>query len=275
METPTSAPVTIIVMPSPSSHASTQLPSLLPAPPPYPYATPSPSVNSPLKPPKKYRSVQEKILRCKRKIEFEPSSRSLTQLRRNERERKRVGTLNNTFTHLRKYVPDDYCNPNNAKNTKKLSKVDTLRGAIGYIKCLQRILDDSDSMDATFKSIQSMETTHCPPPLMVPNTMPIPEASPVSLPAATFASTVTVPAPTRNALQPINVSPLSNILNINTQSPPEPEYCKMPAVSLDSSASGSSPKSFHDSDYSKGAPLSPEEKDLLSFASIWLQDQTL
>ena len=265
METPTSAPVTIILMPSPSSNGHTNLPNLLPAPPAYPYATPSPCVNSPLKPPKKYRTVQEKILRCKRKIEFEPSSRSLTQLRRNERERKRVGALNNTFSHLRNYVPDDYCNPNNAKNTKKLSKVDTLRGAISYIKCLQKILNDTDSIEANFKFLQPSHPPTCPPP-MIPGTMSSVESA-ATLSPASFSSTITVPTLSPTVLQPINISSMNNSQHS--------EYCDMPPISADTICSGSSPRSFHESEYSDNAPLSPEEKDLISFASAWLQVHNL
>lgn len=53
--------------------------------------------------------------------------------RRNERERNRVKMVNMGFATLRQHVP------NGAKN-KKMSKVETLRSAVEYIRQLQRLL---------------------------------------------------------------------------------------------------------------------------------------
>lgn len=53
--------------------------------------------------------------------------------RRNERERKRVRMVNQGFAKLRQYVPQ-------ASRGKRLSKVDTLRSAIDYIRQLQQLL---------------------------------------------------------------------------------------------------------------------------------------
>lgn len=61
-------------------------------------------------------------------------------LRRNERERNRVKLVSDGFTTLRKHVPT---NPSN----KKLSKVETLRTAIEYIKHLQRLLNESKRLE--------------------------------------------------------------------------------------------------------------------------------
>ena len=61
-------------------------------------------------------------------------------LRRNERERNRVKLVSDGFTNLRKHIPTD---PSN----KKLSKVETLRTAIEYIKHLQRILNESKRLE--------------------------------------------------------------------------------------------------------------------------------
>lgn len=61
---------------------------------------------------------------------FEPA---LIQ-RRNERERQRVRCVNQGYTRLRSHLP--------AQNQdKRLSKVETLRAAIGYIKYLQGLVD--------------------------------------------------------------------------------------------------------------------------------------
>lgn len=66
-----------------------------------------------------------------------PSTPSV--VRRNERERNRVKQVNMGFEKLRQHVP------RGAKN-KKMSKVDTLRSAVDYIKQLQTLLDDTDAM---------------------------------------------------------------------------------------------------------------------------------
>ncbi|GFX95453.1 hypothetical protein TNCV_3685051 [Trichonephila clavipes] len=54
--------------------------------------------------------------------------------RRNERERKRVRLVNHGFATLRQYLPQ-------GNSRKKLSKMETLRSAIEYIKQLQYLLD--------------------------------------------------------------------------------------------------------------------------------------
>lgn len=58
-------------------------------------------------------------------------------LRRNERERNRVKLVSDGFATLRKHIPTTPAN-------KKLSKVETLRNAIEYIKHLQRVLNESN-----------------------------------------------------------------------------------------------------------------------------------
>ncbi|KAG8196918.1 hypothetical protein JTE90_027622 [Oedothorax gibbosus] len=54
--------------------------------------------------------------------------------RRNERERKRVKLVNMGFAKLRQYIPT------NGRPGKRLSKVETLRSAIDYIRQLRQIL---------------------------------------------------------------------------------------------------------------------------------------
>uniref|UniRef100_A0A8C5QI59 BHLH domain-containing protein n=1 Tax=Leptobrachium leishanense TaxID=445787 RepID=A0A8C5QI59_9ANUR len=54
--------------------------------------------------------------------------------KRNERERQRVRCVNEGYARLRQHLPQDMAE-------KRLSKVETLRAAIGYIKRLQGLLD--------------------------------------------------------------------------------------------------------------------------------------
>uniref|UniRef100_A0A663M5W5 Achaete-scute family bHLH transcription factor 4 n=1 Tax=Athene cunicularia TaxID=194338 RepID=A0A663M5W5_ATHCN len=54
--------------------------------------------------------------------------------KRNERERQRVRCVNEGYTRLREHLPEEFAD-------KRLSKVETLRAAINYIKHLQSLLD--------------------------------------------------------------------------------------------------------------------------------------
>ncbi|XP_038594550.1 achaete-scute homolog 4 [Micropterus salmoides] len=54
--------------------------------------------------------------------------------KRNERERHRVRCVNEGYARLREHLPQEF-------EDKRLSKVETLRAAIDYIKRLQRLLD--------------------------------------------------------------------------------------------------------------------------------------
>ncbi|CAL8375676.1 unnamed protein product [Arctogadus glacialis] len=64
--------------------------------------------------------------------------------RRNERERNRVKQVNMGFQTLRQHVPNGAAN-------KKMSKVETLRSAVEYIRALQQLLDEHDAVSAAFQ----------------------------------------------------------------------------------------------------------------------------
>ncbi|CAE1168807.1 ASCL [Acanthosepion pharaonis] len=82
---------------------------------------------------------QPELLRCKRRIDFSglgftlPRAQPAAVARRNERERNRVKLVNLGFEALREHVP-------NGRKNKKMSKVETLRAAVQYIKELQELL---------------------------------------------------------------------------------------------------------------------------------------
>lgn len=74
--------------------------------------------------------------------------------RRNARERNRVKQVNNGFATLRQHIPEEVAEAfeaagNGRGTSKKLSKVETLRMAVEYIRSLERILgiDTDDSSD--------------------------------------------------------------------------------------------------------------------------------
>ena len=80
------------------------------------------------------------MLRCKRRMDFSslglPRPAPGSMVRRNERERNRVKQVNLGFESLRQHVPQ-------GRKNKKLSKVDTLKEAVRYIRHLQQLLTDS------------------------------------------------------------------------------------------------------------------------------------
>ncbi|XP_045195202.2 achaete-scute complex protein T4-like [Mercenaria mercenaria] len=87
------------------------------------------------------------LLRCKRRVDFTGlgcklvDSQTPSVSRRNERERKRVKMVNMGFETLRQHVPV-------GRKNKKMSKVETLRSAVQYIKQLQDLLDsDTNTAD--------------------------------------------------------------------------------------------------------------------------------
>lgn len=106
-----------------------------------------------LKKPDNVLSKEPEALRCKRRTDAQglhnilPRPQPAAVARRNERERNRVKMVNLGFETLREHVP-------NGKKNKKMSKVDTLRAAVEYIKQLQTVLQD-ENMDTNCASSNS------------------------------------------------------------------------------------------------------------------------
>ncbi|KAK4323601.1 hypothetical protein Pmani_005716 [Petrolisthes manimaculis] len=82
-------------------------------------------------------------VKCKRRINFGVgyvmSPAPVAVARRNARERNRVKQVNNGFATLRQHIPG-------AAKAKKISKVETLKQAVDYIRSLQDLLHDSNSL---------------------------------------------------------------------------------------------------------------------------------
>ena len=90
---------------------------------------------------------------CKRRLDFGHQQSDYLGLhkpptvavaRRNERERNRVKLINMTFATLREHIPAGA----KCGKSKKLSKVDTLKAAIDYIRYLQTLVDEHDAVNA-------------------------------------------------------------------------------------------------------------------------------
>lgn len=92
--------------------------------------------------------------------------------RRNARERNRVKQVNNGFATLRQHIPQSVAQAlggntagtqgGSRAGSKKLSKVETLRMAVQYIRSLQRLLDDHDGTDgSSIMSTSSPASSTC------------------------------------------------------------------------------------------------------------------
>ncbi|XP_063374296.1 achaete-scute complex protein T3-like [Cydia amplana] len=87
--------------------------------------------------------------RCKKKSSYlhQPyPSQPASVARRNARERNRVKQVNNGFAALRQHIPSavSAALAGGRGASRKLSKVDTLRLAVEYIKSLKRLLEESE-----------------------------------------------------------------------------------------------------------------------------------
>lgn len=91
----------------------------------------------------------------------------LAVARRNARERNRVRQVNDGFAALRRHIPDEVAeafesaNSNRGPN-KKLSKVETLRMAVEYIRNLESLLNIGHASDKENSSRPSMESFPSP-----------------------------------------------------------------------------------------------------------------
>ncbi|XP_045763032.1 achaete-scute complex protein T3-like [Maniola jurtina] len=87
--------------------------------------------------------------RCKKKtyLHHQPyPTQPASVARRNARERNRVKQVNNGFAALRQHIPSAVTAAlaGGRGSSRKLSKVDTLRLAVEYIKSLKRLLEESE-----------------------------------------------------------------------------------------------------------------------------------
>ena len=122
---------------------------------------------------------------CRRRLEFSTLNQSdfydikheptVTVARRNERERNRVKLINMTFATLREHLP--YSSENH--KSKKMSKVDTLKAAIDYIRYLQTLIGDNHDVEAVLTNNCNMNSMSSCTSYSLPTT-PSPHTSPTS-----------------------------------------------------------------------------------------------
>ncbi len=107
---------------------------------------------------------------CRRKIAFHPTlgyaiapPQPAKVARRNARERNRVKQVNNGFEMLREHIPG-------CEQDKKMSKVDTLRHAVEYIRNLQKMLTEQQKgavaalVKVEKKEEDTADSKYSPPP---------------------------------------------------------------------------------------------------------------
>ena len=123
---------------------------------------------------------------CRRRLDFSTVNESdfydikqeptVSVARRNERERNRVKLINMTFATLREHLP--YSSENS--KSKKMSKVDTLKAAIDYIRYLQTLVDDHDTVNTVFNNNCNINScvSFSLPTTPSPQTSPSPTNSP-------------------------------------------------------------------------------------------------
>ena len=122
---------------------------------------------------------------CKRRLDFNHNDDVYLGLqkpttvgvaRRNERERNRVKLINMTFATLREHIPND-CK---IGKSKKMSKVDTLKAAIDYIRYLQDLVDEHDAVSAVLDGncVPKQNVAPISPSINSPSPSSCSEASP-------------------------------------------------------------------------------------------------
>ena len=100
------------------------------------------------------------LLRCRRRPDIGklglPETKPISVSRRNARERNRVKLVNQGFNILREHVP-------NGRKNRKMSKVDTLKSAVEYIRRMTELLreDDEKTFDTPeFSSVGIMPSPY-------------------------------------------------------------------------------------------------------------------
>ncbi|XP_069674645.1 achaete-scute complex protein T3-like [Periplaneta americana] len=248
-------------------------------------------------------------LRCKRRINFShnthltysglPGHQPASVARRNARERNRVKQVNNGFATLRSHIPLSVAAALSSTSSgsgggsggrgasKKLSKVETLRMAVEYIRSLQQLLDDhaaetSSTTSSTPETGSSSLTTAASETGYYSSS---PESSVTLL---TTTTTLPVGAPHFGHHTSGNGSVVSHPLLIQQQtpltsgsslSPPCSEASSSPTPSYASEGSGSAVSSYaptsvyQQENYENYEPMSPEDEELLDVISWWQQSQ--
>jgi len=234
-------------------------------------------------------------LKCKRRINFShsthltysgmPGHQPASVARRNARERNRVKQVNNGFATLRSHIPLSVAaalstsagaggGSGGRGASKKLSKVETLRMAVEYIRSLQQLLDDhaaetSSTTSSTPETGSSALTTTTTSETGYYSSSP--ESSVTIL---TGTTTQHFGHHTAGSTHPLLIQQQAPLTG-SSLSPPCSEASSSPTPSYASEGSGSAMSSYaptsvyHQEKYDNYEPMSPEDEELLDVISWW------
>jgi achaete-scute complex protein len=215
--------------------------------------------------------------KCKKKYNYGNMSYTQTASvqRRNARERNRVKQVNNGFANLRQHIPSNVAaaiSSGGRGANKKLSKVDTLKMAVEYIRNLQQMLEDNENdANSSTGSSRLGSSYYNQIPCSEPSSSPTPSySSDTSAHSYTQVTTVT---------HHFKSEPFDTY--IDPSSSPAPSYTSDNSgggahISHVNSYSHLPPPTFKavPVHYPPYAPMSPEnEDDLLLDAITWWQQQ--
>jgi achaete-scute complex protein len=205
-----------------------------------------------------------------------PNNQTVSVARRNARERNRVKQVNNGFSTLRQHIPQHVVTQltkGGRGSSKKLSKVDTLKLAVEYIRKLKDMLEDNENNDGVststgcsqasyysdsshLQSLSRSEASLSPTPSYsseasstlsyTPNHLPIGQQHFKNEPYDSYVESSTSPAPSYHSDVPVSTQqyPHSSTPYINKPIPYNPNPYES---------------------------ITPEDEDLLDAISWWQQ----
>ncbi|KAK2585111.1 hypothetical protein KPH14_008622 [Odynerus spinipes] len=215
--------------------------------------------------------------------------------RRNARERNRVKQVNNGFATLRQHIPQSVAQAlggstagthgGSRAGSKKLSKVETLRMAVEYIRSLQRLLDEHDSgSDVSSSNVSaSPATSSTSPAACSPNGGLGADSNHRAAELRLRGNDV------RHHSSPHHTSDYNRHQHLRQNPSPTfvPAPCSeassSPTPSFVSETSSAGSQGYgtssgtlyasHSDDYDYNEPMRPEDEDLLDVIFCWQQSQ--
>ncbi|XP_076686567.1 achaete-scute complex protein T3 [Andrena cerasifolii] len=211
--------------------------------------------------------------------------------RRNARERNRVKQVNNGFATLRQHIPQSVAQAlggstagthgGSRAGSKKLSKVETLRMAVEYIRSLQRLLEEHDSGS----DVTSVSSPTSSPPSSNSSSS---TCNGIGLEASHHSPELRLRGNVSNEVRHHGSPDLHRHQHIRQNPSPTfvPAPCSeassSPTPSFVSEASSAGSQGYgtsgtlyatHSDGYDNYEPMSPEDEELLDVISWWQQSQ--
>lgn len=200
-----------------------------------------------------------------------PNNQTASVARRNARERNRVKQVNNGFSNLRQHIPQHVVSQltkGGRGSSKKLSKVDTLKMAVEYIRKLKDMLENNENSDAVSTSTSCTSTSSYYSNDSHYQT--IARSEPSLSPTPSYSSD----ASSALSYTPNHISPNQTILKnepydnyVESSTSPAPSY-HSDTVIQQQYAPRYPVKDIHYNNYSS---VSAEDEDLLDAISWWQQ----